>query len=251
MSIPAAPHPSVRIGGIPGDADCRGKALIGLAGAVLTGIGDVAILGRSSSGKDFDRAAGVIPPHIDADPRWRSLWNGATLAPRRIHAGTVSGLIGVGLLQWLGLDGIGRAMSPGVHRHLATASATAFAVSGVLTHVCCGTVIQAYRRAAVTESQPADGTQPSPRSVTTLLAMSAVGALGALAVFSSNLAVEKLRRPGPAPSLLAVVTPFPCVMAALLTFGVLPAPVAGYVRPASMSIGLLVYFAVTAASGQP
>jgi len=34
----------------------RPSALIGLAGAALTGIGDVLILGRPSSGKDFDQA---------------------------------------------------------------------------------------------------------------------------------------------------------------------------------------------------
>ncbi len=138
-------------------------------------------------------------------------------------------------------------MRPGVLRCLATASTTAFAVSGVLTHVCCGTVILAYRRAAETGTEPAAGTRPSPRSATTLLAASAVGALSALAAFSASLTIEALRR-NPAPTVWALVTPLPCVMSTLLTFGFLPAPVAGYVRPASMSIGLIIYFAVTAAS---
>ena len=42
------------------------------------------------------------------------------------------------------------------------------------------------------------------------------------------------------------MTPFPCVLATLATFGMLPAPIGGYLRPASMSIGLAVYFAVSA-----
>ena len=33
---------------------------------VRRGIGDVLILGRASSGGDFDQAAGLVPPHIDA-----------------------------------------------------------------------------------------------------------------------------------------------------------------------------------------
>ncbi len=115
--------------------------------------------------------------------------------------------------------------------------------------MCCGTVILAYRRAAEPGTEPTDGKQPSPRSATTLLAASAVGALGALAAFSGSLTIEALRRSGP-PTVWALVTPFPCVMSTLLTFGVLPAPVAGYARPASMSIGLMVYFAVTAMSGE-
>ena len=230
-----------------GWTDRRAGAVVGLAGAILSGIGDVLILGRSSSARDFDRAEGVIPPHIDADRRWKSLWNGAMLAPSRIHAGTLTGVVGIGLLQWLGMRGIAGSIRPGVLRRLATASATAFAVSGVLTHVCCGTVILAYRRAAETGTEPAAGTRPSPRSVTTLLAASAVGALSALAAFSASLTIEALRR-NPAPTVWAFVTPFPCVMSTLLTFGFLPAPVAGYVRPASMSIGLIIYFAVTAAS---
>lgn len=233
-----------------GGSGRRALALIGLGGAVLSGIGDLLILGRPSSGPAFDRGSGVIPPHIDADPRWRSLWNGATLAPRRIHVGTLTGLVGIGLLQWLGMRGIARAIRPGGLRRLAAASATAFAVSGVLTHLSCGTVILAYRRASETEVGLTDDPQPSPRSATTLLAVSAAGALSALAVFSGSQIVAALRRGSTAPTLSAIVTPFPCVMSTLLTFGALPAPIGGYARPASMSIGLMVYFAVTAASDE-
>ena len=43
----------------------------------------------------------------------------------------------------------------------------------------------------------------------------------------------------------AVATSFPCVLATLLTFGALPAPIGGYARPASMSIGLAVSFAAS------
>jgi hypothetical protein len=219
--------------------------VIGVAGAFLSGLGDVLILGRSASGREFDRAAGVIPAHVDADQRWRSLWNGAGFAPRRVHVGTVTGAVGIGVLQWLSLWGIGGGLRPGGLRRLATASAAAFAVTGVVTHVCCGTVILAYRRAASLE--PANTTRPSPRSATPLLAASAVGALGALAAFSGALTVEALRR-DPAGSRWALVTPLPCVLSTLLGFGLLPAPVAGYLRPASMSIGLLLYFVVTAVS---
>ncbi len=223
----------------------RTAALIGVGGAILSGVGDVLLLGRSASGRDFDRAEGMIPSHVDADRRWRSLWNGAELSARRVHVGTVTGTVGIGVLQWLSLHAIGGATPPGPRRRLATASAAAFAVSGVLTHVCCGTVIQAYRREASLE--PTDASRPSPRSVTPLLAASAVGVFGALALFSGNLTIEALRRDPPA-SRWAFVTPLPCVLSTLLGFGLLPAPVAGYVRPASMSIGLLLYFAVTAAS---
>lgn len=232
-----------------GRADHRADALVGLAGAILSGIGDVLILGRPCSGRDFDRAEGVIPSHIDADRRWQSLWNGATLAPRRVHVGTLTGLVGIGLLQWSGMRGIASAIRPGLLRRLAIASATAFAVSGALTHLCCGTVILAYRRAAVTGIEPSDGLRSSPRSATILLAGSAVGALGALSGFSGSLTIEAVRRRDPAPT-WAMVTPLPCVLSTILAFGVLPAPVAGYVRPASVSIGLMVYFAVTAASGE-
>ncbi|MET1004285.1 MAG: DUF6796 family protein [Propionibacteriaceae bacterium] len=228
-----------------GPTDPRTAALIGLAGAVLSGIGDVLILGRPRSGLDFDRAVDMIPPHIVADPRWRSLWNGATLAPRRIHLGTVTGLVGIGVLQGLGLRGIARTVTTGRLRSLSTASATAFAASGVLTHLCCGVVILAYRRAAGTGT--ADRAHPAPRSATPLLAASAAATLAALAAFSGGLTVEAFRRTSAA-SRWTAVTPFPCVLATLLTFGALPAPVAGYLRPASMSIGLLAYFGVAAAS---
>jgi hypothetical protein len=236
--------------GMSGRTDRRAAALVGLAGAVLSGIGDVLILGRPCSGREFDGAEGMVPPHIDADRRWRSLWNGAAFAPGRVHVGTVTGLVGIGFLQWRGMRGIARAVRPGLPRRLATASAAAFAVSGCLTHVCCATVVLAYRRSAETGTDPADGLRRSPRSATTLLAVSAVGALGALAVFSGSVTIAALRCRDGAATLWVVVTPFPCVLSSLLTFGVLPAPVAGFLRPASMSIGLVVYFAVTAALGE-
>lgn len=226
----------------------RGIALVGLGGALLSGIGDVLLLGRPSSGRDFDQAAGSIPPHIAVDTRWQSLWNGAAFPPRRIQVGTLTGLAGIGILQLLSLRGIARANCRGPLRRLATASAAAFAVSGVLTHLCCAEVISAYGRAS--KAEPSNNPLPSPRSVTTLLALSAVGALGGLAVFSGCLIASALRDQPARLSSGAVVTPFPCVLSALLTFGALPAPVGGYARPASMSTGLLVYFAVTAASAE-
>src|ERR671917_1961911 len=100
---PAVPRPTGR----------RGLALVGLTGALLTGIGDVLILGRPCSGRDFDRAAGMVPPHIDADNKWRSLWNGAALPARRIHVGKLTGYVGIWLLQGLAMRGISRTIHPG------------------------------------------------------------------------------------------------------------------------------------------
>lgn len=80
----------------------REYALIGLAGAVRSGIGVVLILGRCSSGHDFDQATGVIPSHLDPDNRWLSLSNGATLGRHRIQIGTPTGLVGIGVLEHLG-----------------------------------------------------------------------------------------------------------------------------------------------------
>lgn len=228
----------------------RGLALVGLTGALLSGIGDVLILGRPSSGRDFDQAVGMVPPHIEADKTWRSFWNGAALPVRRIQAGTLTGYVGIGLLQWLAMRGISATLPAGRERSIASASATAFAVSGVLTHQCCATVILAYKRAREEVAEPSTGARRSPRSATGLLAVSTAATLGALAAYSGSLTVAALRRRGSAPAWRSVVTPFPCVMATLLSFGRLPAPVGGYARPASISIGLLTYFAITAASSR-
>jgi len=223
---------------------------MGLAGALLSGIGDVLILGRATSGREFDRAVGMVPPHIEADNTWRSLWNGAALPARRIHAGTLAGHVGIGLLQWLALRGIGQSVDGGRARQIASVSAPAFAVSGVLTHQCCATVILAYQKAMEAAAEPTDGARPSPRSATRLLAVSTAGTLGALAAFSASLTGAGLRHRDSTPVWRSMVTPLPCVLATLLTFGRLPAPVGGYARPASISIGLLIYFAITAAAGR-
>jgi hypothetical protein len=228
----------------------RGLALVGLTGALLAAIGDVLILGRPCSGRDFDQAVGMVPPHIDADNKWRSLWNGAALPARRIHVGTLTGYVGIGLLQWLGMRGLSRTIDDGCARRIAGASATAFAVSGVLTHQCCATVILAYKRATGDTLESTKNARLSPRSGTQLLAISAATSLSALAVFSASLTVAALRHRNSAPAWWSAVTPLPCVMATLLTFGVLPAPVGGYARPASISIGLMTYWAITAASGE-
>ncbi|HEY5784523.1 MAG TPA: DUF6796 family protein [Microlunatus sp.] len=228
----------------------RSTAMLGLAGAILSGVGDVLILGRPCSGREFDAAAGRIPPNVDADPRWRSLWNGASFAPRRLRAGTFVGTVGIGVWQWVGLQAAARAIPPGRLHRLASISAAAFALSGVLTHLGCGTVILAYRRAAERAADAAGGQRSSPRSATTLLAVSALGAFSALAVFSGAVFAAGLRGPESASRGLALVTPFPCVLATLLTFGALPAPIGGYARPASMSVGLAVYFGVRAASSR-
>ena len=213
--------------GMRGGFGRREYALIGLAGAVLSGIGDVLILGRSSSGHDFDQATGVIPSHIDPDNRWRSLFNGATLARHRIQAGTLTGLVGIGVLQQLGMRGIASTIRPGVLRRLATVSAAGFAVTGAGAHLCCGSVILDYQHSAETGLESHDRPQPSPRSATALLAASASGALIALAILSGSQTVDALRRQGDAPASRMVVTPLPCVALTLLTFGRLPAPVGG------------------------
>src|SRR5829696_3557847 len=228
----------------------RSLALVGLTGALLSGIGDVLLLGRPSSGRDFDQATGMVPSHIDADNKWRSMWNGAALPAPRIHAGTFIGHVGIGLVQWLAMRGICQTIHAGPERSIAAASATAFAVSGVLTHQCCATVILAYKRAMQEDVESNNSARRSPRSGTRLLGVSAAGSLGALAVFSASLAVTALRRRDSAPAWWSAVAPFPCVMGTLLTFGALPAPVGGYARPASISIGLMTYYAITAASGQ-
>ena len=131
-------------------------------------------------------------------------------------------------------------------RRAATASASAFAVSGVLTHQCCAGVVLAHRRAR----HDVPGPGRAPRGGTRLLALSTAASLGSLAVHSASLTVSALRRRQPGPAWRSAVTPFPSVLAALLTFGALPAPVGGYARPASISIGLMTYFAVAATSGQ-
>ena len=225
--------------------------MVGLAGALLSGIGDILILGRPCSGRDFDQAAGMVPPHLDADDKWRSLWNGATLPTRRIHAGTLIGHVGIGLLQWLAMRGISRTIPAGRARRIAAAAATAFAVSGVTTHQCCATAILAYKKVMGDAIESDNSAGRSPRSDNRLLAVSAAASLSALAVFSASLAVPAVRGRSSAPASWPAATPFPCVVATLLTFGALPAPIGGYARPASISIGLMTYFAITAASGQP
>src|SRR5918997_4303635 len=174
---------------VPGPAGRRGLAIVGLTGALLTGIGDVLILGRPCSGRDFDEAAGMVPAHIDADNKWRSLWNGAALPARRIHVGTLTGYVGIGLLQWLAMRGISRTIHTGPERRIAAASATAFTVSGVITHQCCATVILAYKRAMEDALESNTGARRSPRSGTRLLAVSTAASLSALAVFSASLTV--------------------------------------------------------------
>lgn len=228
-------------------ADRRGLALVGFTGALLSGVGDVLILARPCSGRDFDQAAGMVPPHIDADNTWRSLWNGAALPVRRIRSGTLTGYVGIGLLQGLAMRGISRTLPAGRERRIAQASATAFA--GVLTHQCCGTVILAYKKAIEDALGSDDATRRSPRSATPLLAISTAATLGALAAYSAGLAVAALRRRDSASAWQSFVTPLPSVMLTLLSFGALPAPFGGYARPASISIGLMTYFAVTAMSG--
>jgi hypothetical protein len=109
-------------------------------------------------------------------------------------------------------------------------------------------VILAYKHASATRIEPTVGGQPSPP--TSLLAVGAVGSLSALAIFSIDQAAAGLLGRSAAPILSTLVTPFPFVAATLLTFGFLPAPIGGYARPASISIGLMTYWAIAAASAK-
>jgi hypothetical protein len=85
----------------------------------------------------------------------------------------------------------------------------------------------------------------------TALGVSATATLSALAVFSADMNVRGLCSPAAGPAWAAFVTPFPFVLFTLLTFGALPAPLGGYLRPASISTGLLLYLVVeTAATTQ-
>jgi hypothetical protein len=88
------------------------------------------------------------------------------------------------------LRGIARSLRPGALRCLAIGSAAAFGLFGVLTNLCCGTVILAYRRAAEIRIEPTDDPQSvEPRDVVDeespcdpLLALYAVSA-GAVMTF--------------------------------------------------------------------
>jgi len=235
---------------VVGPTGRRGLALVGLAGAALSGLGDMLMFGRPCSGRDFDQAVGRVPAHIEADKQWRSMWNGAALPAGRIKVGTLTGHVGIGLLQWLALLGISRTLGAGPERRVAAAAATVFAVSGVLTHQGCATVILAYKRAMQDASGSGSDVRPSPRTGTTLLGASAAGTLAALAAFSASTTVPALRHRTGEVGWRAAVTPFPFVVAALLSFGRLPAPVGGSARPASVSIGLMTYFALAAAAAR-
>lgn len=230
--------------------DRQEYALVGLAGAVLSGVGDGLILGRSCSGQDFDRADGVVPSSVDPDHRWRSLFNGAVLGRRRIHLGTLTGVVGIGVLQQLGLRG---SPPPSVLTARAASASRQRQVSQwpeLAAHLCCGSVILDYQQASEVGFEAREGRQPSPRSATAVLATSATGALAALALFSGSQTATALGSQSVAPSSGKIVTPLPCVVLTLLTFGFLPAPVGGWARPASISIGLIAYFAVNAAPVQ-
>ena len=119
---------------------------------MLAAVGDVLILGRPCLGADFDRAVGLVPSDIEVEDRWRSLWNGAILPSSRIRAGTLTGMVGIGVLEWFGLRGAAQAIDPGVERTVATGSAAAFALAGII-HWSCGAVVLAYRQALQTAAE--------------------------------------------------------------------------------------------------
>ena len=225
----------------------RRQALAGAVGAVLTGWGDVLILGRAVSGSDFDEAVGVLPEHVVPDRRWRSLWNGAVLPPGRIWAGTLCGVVGIPLLAATGLRSSVRGMPSGAPHAVAAASVAAFALTGVLTHVSCAAVIVAYRNelsravdAPVSDRVPA-------QTATRLFGAGAVGSLASLAVLSGCAAVARRSWRSGAPRMSSAVTAFPCVVSTLLTFGRLPSPIGGSFASIS-TIALSTPIAASAAS---
>lgn len=166
----------------------------------MAGVGDVLILGRACSGLEFDRAAGLVPPHVEVDDRWRSLWNGAVLPPSRIRAGILTGVIGIAAAEWFGLRAATRAIDRGVERTVATGSAAAFALSGVIAHWSCGAVVLAYQQALQDAAELEAAPPVSPSAPTRLLGVSAVASLSALAALSASLAVATLRARTPTPA---------------------------------------------------
>lgn len=209
--------------------------MVGLVGGALAAAGDVLILGRPVSGRDFDRATGLVPAGLADGDRWRSLWNGVPLSAGRIRLGTLIGIGGIGLLAAGGLGGAARAVPPGPLRDLAVASVAVFAVAGASTHQRCAAGVLTRRRRGAREGSE-DHDRPVPPDG--LLAATAAATLGSLAVLSLVL-TEAARRNGPGWWREVLRTPFPWVAAALATNGRLPAPVGGYLRPASISSGLL------------
>lgn len=152
------------------------------------------------------------------------MFNGAVLGQHRIQIGTVTGVLGIGVLQLLGLRGIASTIRAEAPRLFCARSATGFAVTGALAHLCCGSVILAYQAVSQMGAESRDGRWPSTRSATPLLAVSASGAFTALAIFGAGLTRDALGRQGNPPTSSMVVTPLPCVILTLLTFGALPAP---------------------------
>ena len=216
--------------------------MVGLAGGALAAAGDVLILGRPVSGRDVDRATGLVPAYLAAGDRWRSLWNGVPLSTVRIRLGTLVGIGGIGLLAAGGLGGAARAVPPGPLHDVAVASVAVFAVAGASTHHRCAAGVLARRRLGAGEGSEDHDRAGLPDG---LLAISAAATLGSLAVLSLVL-TEAARRTGPGWWWEALRTPFPWVAAALATFGRLPAPVGGWLRPASISSGLLLSLAARA-----
>lgn len=213
----------------------RTALVVGLAGSALAAVGDLLILGRPVSGRDFDRATGLVPEDLTSGDRWRSLWNGVPLAAGRIRLGTLIGIGGVGLLAAGGLGGAARALPSGPLHDLAVASVAVFAVAGASTHHRCAAGVLTRRQLGAGERSE-DHDRPRPPEG--LLAVSAAATLGSLAVLSLVL-TEATRRSGAGWWRAALRTPFPWVAAALATTGRLPAPVGGFLRPASISCGLL------------
>ncbi|MGL5929449.1 MAG: DUF6796 family protein [Dermatophilaceae bacterium] len=217
----------------------------GVAGAVLTGIGDVLMLGRMVSGADFAEGVGVAPIFADAEVV-ASFWNGVDVGTGRVWWGALIGVVGIGVLERYGLSTLVGDLRSAVLRTVGRAAVTVFAVFGVAVHFAFGPLLLGYRQAAVAGAATWSRTAAPLADATDLVMLGGVASLGALAVVSAALAVGLFRDRAPLPRWTALATPIVLVVAALLVAGRLPSPVGGLVYPAWISAGMLVFFVLVA-----
>ncbi|MGL5851334.1 MAG: DUF6796 family protein [Phycicoccus sp.] len=223
----------------------RSAAWCGVAGAVVTGVGDVLILGRPVSGADFADGVGAAPAFADARAT-ASFWNGVDVGTDRVWWGALIGVIGIGVLERHGLATLVGSVRPRALRQLGQAAVTLFAVFGVAVHFAFGPLLLGYRQAAAAGGDTWSRTAAPLADATGLVLLGGGVSLGALAVVSIVLAVGAFRDRVPMPRWAALATPVVLVVAALLVADLLPAPVGGLVYPAWISVGLLLFFMLVA-----
>ncbi len=216
-------------------SDRRGPAMIGLAGAALTAIGDVLILGRNFSGPDFDHASVCSR----ATSSWSADGNRCGTVPSSRRAASASDN------RWAGRDRSpgGQACwdhpydDPGRLRGLAAVSAAAFAVSGVLTHA-----------AERWSGRPACGAERSRTNRRPALPPATSRRTRWPRASLTGFSVGRRPRPGEVPAAASSRRSARrcrvCWNSA--DFGV--GARGGYARPASISIGLMVFFTLVGAS---